>query len=205
MLQRKWKSLRDCYSRERQRVLQVKRGGQSSRRAQYIFSDQLSFLDGVMKTKVIPGFPRETLSEERFSDDEPIDQTGRGSDQIEGAEQSSPGPSCSESQTPAIVIKDGRRKRRKLARSQMDFDFIENVVKENNSNSFVQRDQHDNTDKLFLMSLVEPLQKIPEPLRFGVRLQIMQIIYGALMNSFDSCENRLDSAVVVEKVESSSL
>ncbi|CAG9129835.1 unnamed protein product [Plutella xylostella] len=53
-LQRKWKSLRDCFKREHSKQMSVKSGSASSSRKPYIYYQQLSFLKNLADTRRDP-------------------------------------------------------------------------------------------------------------------------------------------------------
>lgn len=53
-MQRKWKSLRDCFKREHSKQMSVKSGSASSSRKPYIYYQQLSFLKNLADTRRDP-------------------------------------------------------------------------------------------------------------------------------------------------------
>lgn len=50
-MQRKWKSLRDCFSRELGRIKKLKSGSETSRKNPYIYYNQLLFLKPIIQNK----------------------------------------------------------------------------------------------------------------------------------------------------------
>ena len=79
-----------------------------------------------------------------------------------------------------VRILDGKRRKRKIPQSKSDFDFVESVLCQNQYQHSEDTLHEEDGDKLFLLSLFGPMKKIPDNLRFGVRLQIMQVVYNAL-------------------------
>ncbi|XP_076045702.1 uncharacterized protein LOC143027943 [Oratosquilla oratoria] len=157
LLQRKWKSLRDCYSRERQRLAKLKSGSAVSRKTQYVFYNHLSFLQNVIKSKGSSNNLEEPTAEEKPSETEQ--------------------PSACSS-VPNVEEKGGKRK--KVEQISPEVERLMNVLQagmQSREERETLKEQDD--DRLFLLSLLKPMKKIPEHLRLGVRIQIMQVIDNA--------------------------
>lgn len=166
VLLRKWKSLRDCFSRECQRLAKMKSGSAASRKTQYVFYNQLSFLQKVIKSK-------DTSSnlEEAAAAEIPIDD--------EEATTSSPGSSTEH--------RHKRKKVEKVEKVSSDVQQLVNVLQAGiQSREEREKSKEDDGDRLFLLSLLNPMKLIPEHLRFSVRMQMMQVIENATRNDMSS-------------------
>lgn len=156
-LQRKWKSLRDCYVRERQRLLKIKSGSTTSRKTRYVFYNHLSFLHGVVKGKDLSSAAEERL--DRPSDGE---------------------------QTPTSSVPQhvdaGRGKRKRADVIIPEVECLLNVLQDSKQsrNERKESSKEEDEDRLFLLSLVTPMKQIPEHSRFGVRIELMQVIDNAI-------------------------
>ena len=160
-MQRKWKSLRDCYSRERLRLAKIKRGSSVPRKTQYIFFNQLAFLEKVIKGKVTSNNVEEAAIEERPSD-------------IEQPLTSAVGQS----------VEAWRGKRKKVDIISPDIECLANALQAGlQAREEREKMKEDDDDRLFLLSLLNPMKKIPEDLRFGVRMQMMQVIRNATLQT----------------------
>lgn len=149
LLQRKWKNLRDCYNRERQRVTRIKRGSAVPRKSQYVFHNQLSFLHRVVKGKDTSN------SIEEFGE-----QASTSSTVKNGAA--------------------GRGKRKKVGSISPEVECLVNVLQDGmKARDEREQKNEEDDDRLFLLSLLKPMKQIPEHLRLGVRMQIMQVIHDA--------------------------
>lgn len=154
-LQRRWKSLRDCYSREIQRMAKLKSGSPASRKA-YIYFKHLSFLQTVIKQKaIVTNAENEETHEEIVLQQPALGETGFSS-----------------------------RKRKNVSSIEQQ---LLNILQES-IRKREQRDKlaEDDDDRLFLLSLLNPLKKLPEHLRFSVRLELLQVIQRAKLHASSS-------------------
>uniref|UniRef100_A0A0P4WL80 MADF domain-containing protein n=1 Tax=Scylla olivacea TaxID=85551 RepID=A0A0P4WL80_SCYOL len=179
-LQRKWKSLRDCYVRERQRLLKIKSGSTASRKTQYVFYNHLSFLHGVIKGK------------------DPSSTTDERHDRPSDGEQT---PTSSAPQHAEM----GRGKRKRADGIIPEVECLLNVLQDGKQSRDERKEsKEEDEDRLFLLSLVTPMKKIPEHLRFGVRMEIMQVIHSAIQNQTPNSINNPNQTVKLQRVSKQS-
>lgn len=156
VLQRKWKSLRDCYSRECQRLSKTKSRSAASRKSPYMYYMHLSFLSPIIKSKSNTGNSKELPAGETVDD---------------FSKPMSPPPE-------PRIVKTG--KKRKLKNVSRDVKDIVNILTASmNTRDDKETVRENDSDRLFLLSLLQPLQEIPEYLRFSVKMEMMQVIERA--------------------------
>jgi len=155
-LQRKWKSLRDCFSRELGRMKKFKSGSEISRKNPYVYYNQLSFLKPIIQNKP---------TEKNLIPD--VDESGDD------------GPSSSK-----VLNNEPSSKKKKVTSTNSIENKIINALhksvefREEQTNKY-----EEDTDRLFLLSLLKPLKQIPEPLRFSVKIDLMKVINNAKINT----------------------
>ncbi|KAK7074956.1 hypothetical protein SK128_015336 [Halocaridina rubra] len=157
LLQRKWKSLRDCYTRERQRLAKIKSGSSVARKTQYVYYNRLSFLQRVIKGRDTSNNMEEAAAEERPSDSEQPSTTST-----------------------VQHVEAGKGKRKRVDDISSEVQCLVNVLQAGmQSREEREKRNEEDEDRLFLLSLLTPMKRIPEHLRFGVRMEIMQVIQNA--------------------------
>lgn len=140
----------------------VKSGSASSRKTPYTFYSQLSFLQRVVKPK------NRADNMEEIS----VDETAHGAEE---------GPSTS-----TVHSSEGRRSKRKRSENENTSSDVQQFVTilRDGIRSREEREMslEKDDDRLFLLSLVSGMKKVPEELRYSVRMQIMQVIDNATKN-----------------------
>lgn len=140
----------------------IKSGSASSRKTPYTFYNQLSFLQRVVKPKNRPDNMEEIS----------IDGTAHGAEQ---------GPSNSSAHSSERRI--WKRKRGENEDTSSDVQQFVSVLRDGiRSREERETSLEKDDDRLFLLSLVSGMKKIPEHLRYSVRMQIMQVIDNATKN-----------------------
>jgi hypothetical protein len=157
-LQRKWKSLRDCFSRELGRVKKLKSGSETSRKNPYVFYNQLLFLKPIIQNKstetnIMPD-----------ADESGDDLGGPSTSQVSNSE-----PSSKKKKTTSINL--------------LEKEIIEALHKSVELREEQTKKYEEDADRLFLLSLLKPLKEIPEHLRFSVKMDLMKITNNAQINS----------------------
>lgn len=149
ILQRKWKSLRDCYARElkKQKTLP---SGSKPRQNTYIYFRRLQFLENSVSGK-------ETTSNlERNTDDSLCD------DEDVTVERGACGTST--------------KKKLKLNPADKLFaDILEKSLLERRK----EEEQRNDDDKLFCLSLYKELKKVPENFRLMAKIEMLNVIQRA--------------------------
>ncbi|XP_072389300.1 uncharacterized protein [Diabrotica undecimpunctata] len=150
-LQKKWKSIRGCYTREVSRQKNLKSGsGGGSRKSQYVFFQQLQFLKPVVAIKE----PEHVAGDESVENIE-IDRE---------------------------VVRCPKRKKTKDTTTEPEKDkFLETL-----NRSIEMREKHEanseDEDRLFLLSLLGTLKKVPQEKKMVTRIQMMTLFDNATRN-----------------------
>lgn len=136
----------------------TKSGSGSSRKTPYVFFKQLSFLQSVVQERSTSN----SMANTDVSEIEP------------NVEQNSVHASWKE--------RTGtKRKSTGNETANSDVDKLVSVLKDNiRSREDTERSKEDDDDRMFLLSLLTSMKKIPDHMRFSVRMQMMQIIDHAL-------------------------
>lgn len=148
LLQRRWKSLRDCYTREVNS--KQKSGSAASGRKQYVFFSQLSFLKPATTNKV-------TVSN--------LDGDENGDGEKQQQHQDS-------QETPSRSPAYKRKRYGGLPSEQRLYDVLAKSVETRMEN---QKLLEDDDDRLFLLSLVKEMKKVPEHLKIEAKFDILNV------------------------------
>lgn len=184
-LQRRWKNLRDCYTRELLRIMKLKASGKTDRKRGYIYYKQLSFLRKVVKpTKRsvdISANEREALknvldAEEVLPEaDDPLEEIDY--EQSKNLEEEFQESTDNYNTLPGGIAEEDFS----LPPSySADTNHIYNgEFSKNRQSSFLQPKGKKDCDTLFLMSLVGDLRRIPEEHKLEVKIELMQVLKKA--------------------------
>ncbi|XP_071043110.1 uncharacterized protein [Parasteatoda tepidariorum] len=160
-LQKKWKHVRDNYSRELKKQETLKSGSGASKSNPYIYFQRLQFLQPIVTNKAVT----DSLENSNELDDE--------------TELLHSQPRSDEPQTRAVDKNVNSNKRFKI--NPVDKQFIDILNK-----SVALREQRhaevpnkDDDDKLFCMSLYTELQKVPAHGRLRTKIQLLEVIQRA--------------------------
>jgi len=157
-LQRKWKSLRDCFSRELSRIKKLKSGSETSRKNPYVYYNQLLFLKPIIQNK-----PTETNI-------------------IPNADES--GDDLGSSFNTNVLNNEPSSKKKKVnQRNSVENEIINALHQSVELRKEQTKNYEEDADRLFLLSLLKPLKEIPEHLRFSVKMNLMKVINNAQINS----------------------
>ncbi|KAG8317827.1 uncharacterized protein LOC124359501 [Homalodisca vitripennis] len=161
-IQRRWKSLRDCYTRECHRMMKRGESGTSNQRT-YMYYRHLSFLSGVIRSK---GVSSDT--EDGSCGPSTVEAGLLGEDEDGDSGPESPVTSA----TP--VLTDSRKRKRPDRQFEEDEDTpVHCVIKPRKRK---QENEAEDSDRIFLMSLLDPIKDVPERSRFTLRMEIMKVI-----------------------------
>ncbi|XP_046395706.1 uncharacterized protein LOC124162969 [Ischnura elegans] len=155
ILQRKWKSLRDCFSREVSRLKTTKSGSAAGRKTGYVYFQQLSFLGQIINKK-------------------PTCSSMGTHEQVDGAHvQPTEDPSQPTPKTSYV----GKRKR---AEHTNELEEMVNILK-TGLQSRQEREEklEDDSDRMFLLSLLQPLKEIPKNNRLSIKMELMRVLETA--------------------------
>ena len=132
ILQKKWKSLRDCYSRELKKHKTLP-SGSKARHATYIYFRRLNFLENsVSEKETTSNLERNT--DEALSDDEDV-TAQRGA--------------------------TGTSTKKKMKLNPVDKHFVD-ILEKSLLERRKEEEQRNDDDKLFCLSLYKELKKVPE-------------------------------------------
>ncbi|XP_072387020.1 uncharacterized protein [Diabrotica undecimpunctata] len=148
-LHRRWKSLRDSYAREMRLQKQTNSGGGPRKRPIYVYFKSLSFLEKAVVTQPLPNSST-TDDDQRNPPITPI---------VISPLQRSTSPVPKTNKTDPV--------------GEILVNAVEKSVQTRQER--VQEAEND-CDKLFLLSLVNPLKQIPEYARFGVKRKLMDLL-----------------------------
>ncbi|XP_074035054.1 uncharacterized protein [Leptinotarsa decemlineata] len=145
LLQRRWKNVRDCFTRELLRYKKIKSGRNVPRKSTYLYFKQLFFLKDVVKPDNRREKIKSSVAETRAVKNE---------------------PQCT---------------------SIPNENFCRNTTFESHndplaSSTVPEIHSEEDCDRMFLLSLLNPLKKIPEDKRFDVKMEIMQVIQNAQLS-----------------------
>jgi hypothetical protein len=158
--QRRWKSLRDSYTRELAKKKKEKSGSGASGRRQYVFFEQLRFLETSVKS---------TLNSIV--------------DENEDRCQNDPSP-VEEAEEHAVPT----RKRKKNIKEPTETDhLIENLKAKFYSRET--SNENKDEDTLFMLSLVPELKKLPELVKLDTKSEILNVLRRARNQSIPVTSN----------------
>ena len=165
-LQRKWRSLRDCFSRERRRLSTTSSGSSAAaapKKGSYIYYDQLAFLHKVATSK-------QTSS--NFSSDGTNSSTG-----VETVQDCSEEHDSSASFSGTNKTSKKPRLEKKRSQNAVETDSLVEVLKSSiQAREEREQNRENDDDRMFLLSLLQPIKAVPQELKLQVRSQIMQVI-----------------------------
>ncbi|XP_050669253.1 uncharacterized protein LOC126968331 isoform X4 [Leptidea sinapis] len=149
-LQKRWKNLRDCFTRELRRLKDVKSGSAAKRKSHYTYFNQLLFLRSVLDTNAIEN-------------------------SLEEASQENESARSSDLETQQSASKSLRTKRKKkIPNEESDTDPLISVL--HKAIATIEKTDDSNCDRLFLLSLLDRFQNIPAVMKTKAKMEIMEII-----------------------------
>lgn len=161
--QRKWKSLRDCYSRELLKMKKEK--GTPANRRRYRYYNQLSFLQTVVKPiSVIENVENMTMSVKK----EPEKQR-----EMEASLKS-------RSRNKKNISSDMKQLEEDMKQLEEDKLFVsvaEKLIRER-----CQETMEKDEDTLFVLSLVPELKKIPDDIKLDVKCELLNVFKKARLS-----------------------
>jgi len=153
LIQKKWKNLRDCYSREKgKQNKEFKSGAAAIYRKKYVYFENLKFLQSTMKSSQTGG---------SMDDDE---EEGSKEDGQEEQEQTE--------------VNQRKQNSRKKKKSNEEDDELIKCLK----TRILQKQEADENDedRHFLLSLVPDIKKIPPHMKFDFKMRIMTVVSQTL-------------------------
>ncbi|KAK2587681.1 hypothetical protein KPH14_003798 [Odynerus spinipes] len=162
--QRKWKSLRDCYSRELLKLKKERLGAVApANRKQYMYYNQLSFLQTVVK-------PMSSIMETVDNLAKVVKKEPKKHTEIE------------------VNVKSNMRSKRSISdMKQLEDDKLFMAVAEKIMRGKPQQTMEKDEDTLFVLSLVPELKKIPDDMKLDVKCELLNVFKKARLNqSFSS-------------------
>lgn len=157
--QKKWRSIRVCYTRELQKKKEVKSGSEVKARKQYVYFEQLRFLDTLCK---------KTSSSIDENDGE---ETGQDEDDHEHRELNQ--ETIREIENP---VNKGKKKKRTR---QEDDELIEILKKKIVSDVENKKCDEQDGDRLFLLSLLPEIRKVLPERKLKLRSDLLATIAAA--------------------------
>lgn len=157
MIQKKWKGIRSCYSRELLRKRKEKSGTGATGRKQYVHFEILRFLETVCK------------------------QTASTKDEdtsLENENENAQDISC-EIQTKETGVAKEQRHNQSRKRKNSDDDELDEVLKTRIVEESQQASLDNDEDRLFLLSLVSELRKVPVDRKLKLKSDIIAAISQA--------------------------
>ncbi|XP_021185494.3 uncharacterized protein LOC110372834 [Helicoverpa armigera] len=151
-LQKRWKSIRGCFTRELNRQKSLKSGsGSGPRKSEYIYFKQLQFLQNVVALRE----PEAIYPDVEIGD-----------------------PDLQQDKT------SPKRMKKKEKSAPEDDNFFEVLNKSIKSREQYELENQDE-DKLFMMSLVGTLKKVPPQKKLATKIKIMKILEEATCSVAD--------------------
>lgn len=154
LIQRKWKSIRACYTRELLRLKGIKSGSAATRKKQYVYFELLRFLETSRK---------ETTSTINEEEDANIDETEHSM-------------LLDHEHTP---FSNNSQERSRKKRVKTDLELIEvlkrKVASTENNKAVDETDE----DKLFLLSMLSDIKKVPAEMKLKLRGDIISLVAAA--------------------------
>lgn len=155
IIQKRWKSIRTCYAREIQKKKEVKSGSGAKAHKQYVYFEQLSFL--------------ETLCKKTAST---LDHDNDRENSVEGNNDNTDATGSLEVEG---ISKSKSKSNKKLRKDE------DNLIEILKKKIVTEEETHDekHEDKLFLLSLVSEINKVPPERRLKLRSDIIAAIAAA--------------------------
>lgn len=163
-LQRKWKSLRNSFSREQAKRKNLKSGSGRTLWKTYVYYDQLSFLSSCTTNKLIPL----NLNPSHDSVDE------NNSEEVNNDLNETTGEILEN------VLHHKSANRPKTIENELEYDFFNTVTKILEERERREKVYLEDSDRLFMLSLVDDLKQVPAHLKMSVKSNIMQAISNGL-------------------------
>lgn len=164
--QKKWKSLRDSYMREKKTQKAIKSGSAAKTHKVYVFYEQLKFLEaGCTRKKTTDSF---TNDQENGSGEE---------EDVDGDLEEVTVETSSQQERRQI-----RKRSSKENTNKQEEDLIE-ILKA----KYLREDSNTvepDADKLFLLSLYDDLKAVPPHLKVRVKSQMLEILSSAQQSSY---------------------
>lgn len=146
------------------RVKKLKSGSETSRKNPYVYYNQLLFLKPIIQNK-----PTETNITP--DDDESGDDLGGSFNRN------------------VLNNEPSSKKKKANPRNSVENEIISALHKSVELREEQTKHCEEDADRLFLLSLLKDLKKIPEPLSFSVKMDLMKVINNAQMNTYPASLN----------------
>jgi len=170
-LQKKWKSLRDNYVREAKKCKMVKSGSGRSNKSTYLHSERLRFLQGSVENNV---------TESSFSTDDENVKITNNSNNVNDVDDNFKSPK-----------EDCRKNKKKIKLHPADEHFA-NILEKSMAQRYVpEKKDEDDEDKLFCLSLVKEIKKVPEDKRLKLKIDMYNLILQNQTSSSDGYQHAM--------------
>ncbi|XP_066939604.1 uncharacterized protein [Macrobrachium rosenbergii] len=157
VVQKKWKGIRSCYARELLKKKQEKSGSGACGRKQYVYFEALRFLETVSKHTA------SNMDEETNQDNEHEDSQELGQ----------------EMQTWETEKRPGKRSHNQSRNIKSTDDELIELLKKKALRENQQATNENDEDRMFLLSLVTQLHKVPADRKLKLKQDIIATIYQA--------------------------
>lgn len=161
-LQKRWKGLRDGYVKEVKKMKQIKSGSGASARSSYLYYGRLQFLQPTIKKNSTES----NFETAEVGDDEDVESATENL-----IEEDSPSASNKE----GIFKTPPNHQRKKIKLHPADEHFAKIIEKSLNQRNVAEKKEEDE-DKLFCLSLVKEIKKVPETMRLKTKIEIYNLI-----------------------------
>ncbi|XKL62922.1 hypothetical protein PGB90_002755 [Kerria lacca] len=162
--QKKWKSLRDCYMRERRSQKSIKSGSAAKHHKVYVYYENLKFLEAAIRdietTDSLPVEQQPTISDEEDVDGDLQEKTEEIS-------------SKTVKRTHSNSINNSKKRSSKDREEEELFQILKHKYLKHDSQL------EPDGDKLFLLSLYDEMKSLPSQVKIRVKSQILEIISSA--------------------------
>jgi len=159
-LKRKWKSLRNSFSREQAKRKNLKFGSGRTTWKTYVYCDQLSFLSSCNVNKPTSS----NLSPSHDSIDEnDFEEVNSDFNETTG-------------EVLENVLRHNSAKKQKTVENEFENEFFNSVTKSLQKREHREKIYMEVPDRLFMLSLVDDLKQVPAHLKMSVKSNIMQAI-----------------------------
>lgn len=153
-LQKKWKGLRTCYGREVKRKKITKSGSEADRKSEYVYFKQLQFLQKVTAVR-----------------ESPEQDEGEGQENVADNGEMSADRSTK------------KQTKRKLPKHvEQENDPIILTLQKSIDSRERQHEEELDEDRMFLLSLLSSLKKVPEETKMTTKIKILTILNEAVDN-----------------------
>lgn len=170
-LQKKWKSLRDNYVREAKKCKMVKSGSGRSNKSTYLHFERLRFLQGSVENNV---------TESSFSTDDENVKITKNSNNVNDVDDNFKSPK-----------EDCRKNKKKIKLHPADEHFA-NILEKSMAQRYVpEKKDEDDEDKLFCLSLVKEIKKVPEDKRLKLKIDMYNLILQNQTSSSDGYQHAM--------------